>query len=57
MRLALSLHQHLHLCGIGMVWLILTSCSFTLPAVAEIVYTPVSVAISGYGRLKYRPQP
>lgn len=45
MKLARFLHRHLRACGIGMVFL-------TLPAVAEIVYTPVNVTISGNGIIK-----
>src|SRR5215471_4830456 len=46
MRLARFLRQHLRLSGIGVVWLGLNSCFLAVPALAEIVYTPVDVALS-----------
>src|SRR5215469_15255450 len=52
MRLAKFLHQHLRLCCIGIVWLILNAWFLTLPAVAEILYTQVNVTVSGNGIIK-----
>src|SRR5579864_500110 len=46
------LYQHLRLRGIGILWLFLNSCLLTLPAIAEISYTPADVTVAGNGRIK-----